>query len=93
MPCAYSLLPQGRQAAPQTKCSSPQKKQRDFTSDFRNYGVQKAQRSSNEALLKRSAPQTKCSSNEAQKQGKANRRISNKKYRMMKCGIAALSLF
>ncbi|CAB1084359.1 hypothetical protein D1AOALGA4SA_11884 [Olavius algarvensis Delta 1 endosymbiont] len=24
---------------------------------------------------------------------KANRRISNKKFRMMKCGIAALSLF
>jgi len=31
--------------------SSPQKKQRDFTSDFRNYGVQQAQCS-----LKRSAP-------------------------------------
>ena len=25
--------------------------------------------------------------------GKANRRIANKKFRMMKCGIAALSLF
>jgi hypothetical protein len=25
--------------------------------------------------------------------GTANRRISNKKFRMMKCGIAALSLF
>ena len=53
-----------KRSAPQTKCSSPHEKQRDFTSDFRNYGVQKAKRSSNEVLLKRSAPQTKCSSNE-----------------------------
>jgi hypothetical protein len=30
---------------------------------------------------------------EAQNQRKANRRISNKKYRMTKCGIASLSLF
>jgi hypothetical protein len=30
---------------------------------------------------------------EASHGGTANRRISNKKFRMMKCGIAALSLF